>query len=334
MLAALVCVPATSSAAAVATEPTRVLLLGDSVTMGSTGDWTWRYRLWQHLGATAPGQVDLVGPRTDLYDRTTATSGHHEYVDPAFDSDHAALWGSGATFPPYPVHELVAAHRVDTVVELLGLNDLDVLPLTPEQVADEVRSLVQEARSANPDVDVVLGEVAQTWVAGAPELNALLHAVAVELDTSQARVVVAETADGFFRQRDTYDDSHPSSRGEVKIAAAVADALAETGIGAPATRPLPTVPVGPRTPVVLRGKIRDGKVKLRWSSSPGADGYRVLVRRPSRSTEWRNAGDTGRRRFTIRGLTPGERVQLVVLPRKGRALAELDVRSNRVSLRL
>jgi hypothetical protein len=301
--------------------------------MGSTGDWTWRYRLWKHLEAMGSGQVDLVGPRVDLYDRATATNGHHEYVDSAFDRDHAAGWGSGATFPPYPVHELVADHQVDTVVELLGLNDLDLLPLTPEQVAEEVRSLVLEARSANPDVDVVLGEVAQTWVAGAPDLNVLLHGIAADLDTPQARVVVAETADGFYRRRDTYDDSHPTARGELKIAAAIADALATTGLGAPYARPLPSVPVGPRIPVVLRGKVRDGKVKLRWSPSPGADGYRVLIRRPATSKDWKKAGDTTRRRITIRGLTPGERVQLVVLPRKGRALAELDVRSNRVSLR-
>jgi hypothetical protein len=314
-------------------DPANVLLLGDSGTIGSTGDWTWRYRLWKHLAGTAPGQVDLVGPRSDLYDRATKTYGHQQYVDPAFDRDHAAVWGMGAAFPAYPIGQLVAGHQVDTMVEMLGLNDLDLLPLTPDQVADEIRGIVAAARSANADVDVVLGEVAQTWVTGAPELNVLLHTMAAELDTAQARVVVAETADGFFRRRDTYDDSHPNARGEVKIAAAVADALARTGLGAPAVRPLASVPVGPRFPVVLRGKVRDGKLRLRWTSSPGADGYRVLVRRPAKSKNWKKAGDTTRRRLTIRGLNPGERVQLVVLPRKGRSLGRLDVRSNRVSLR-
>lgn len=338
MLAALVCVPGSAAshgavASSAVARPANVLLVGDSVTMGSTGDWTWRYRLWKHLAATAPGQVDLVGPRTDLYDRATRTYGHQEYVDADFDRDHAASWGTGATFPPYPVHELVAGHQADTVVEMLGLNDLDHLPLTPDQVADEVRDLVTEARSANADVDMVLGEVAQTWVAGALELNARLHEIAAELDSPQARVVVAETADGFFRRRDTYDNSHPNARGEVKIAAAVADALSRTGLGAPAVRPLPSVPVGPRVPVFLRGKVRDGKVLLRWTSSPGADGYRVLIRRPARNKAWKRLGDTTRRRLTIRGLPPGERVRFVVLPRKGRGLAAPDVRSNRVSLR-
>ena len=49
-----------------AVEPLRVLLVGDSVTQGSAGDSTWRYRLWKHLEATTAGPVDLVGPRNDL----------------------------------------------------------------------------------------------------------------------------------------------------------------------------------------------------------------------------------------------------------------------------
>ena len=52
-------------AAADATQPVRILLLGDSVTQGSIGDWTWRYRLWQHF-ADAGVAVDFVGPESDL----------------------------------------------------------------------------------------------------------------------------------------------------------------------------------------------------------------------------------------------------------------------------
>ena len=79
------------------------------------------------------------------------------------------------TFPARPTAQLVTDYDVDALVELLGLNDLELLPLTPEQVADKVRALVEDARSANPDVGVVLGEVAQTWVEGAADFNALLH---------------------------------------------------------------------------------------------------------------------------------------------------------------
>lgn len=323
-----------SNVAEVVGPPTRVLLLGDSNTIGSTGDWTWRYRLWKHLAATGPGLVDLVGPRTDLYDRATRTYGHQQYVDPAFDRDHAGVWGSGAIFPATPTQQLVTTHGVDTLVEMLGVNDLTRLSVTPDDVAVAVRALVVDARSANPDVDVVLGEVAQTWVTGSVELNALLHGIAADLDTEVARVVVAETADGFDRTRDTYDNSHANARGELKLAAAVADALAQVGVGAPAVRPLPVVPVGPRTRVTVRGAVRNGKVKLRWTGAPGADGYRVLVRRPARTRTWHVAGTVAHRRLTVRGLKAGQRYQFVVLPAKGRDVAAMDVRSNRVSVRV
>ncbi len=94
----------------------RLLLVGDSVTHGSTGDWTWRYRLWHHLRACG---------------------------------------------------------------------------------------------------------------------------LAAELSTAASRVVVARTAAGFEQLVDTYDAVHPSARGEVRIVAGVADALAELGIGMPYPRPPP-----------------------------------------------------------------------------------------------
>jgi hypothetical protein len=53
------------AAAAVEAEPVRIMLFGDSITQGSTGDWTWRYRLWQTLAA-AGVDFDFVGPRNDL----------------------------------------------------------------------------------------------------------------------------------------------------------------------------------------------------------------------------------------------------------------------------
>ena len=73
-------------------DPVRILIVGDSITQGSAGDWTWRYRLWQHL--TEHGvSVDFVGPRDDLWDNVTSQFGSQAYVDPAFDQDHAARWG-------------------------------------------------------------------------------------------------------------------------------------------------------------------------------------------------------------------------------------------------
>lgn len=118
MLAALVCVPGQSSSVA-ADVPVRILVVGDSVTQGSAGDWTWRYRLWRHLQATSAVPVDLVGPRDDLYDHRARTSGNHDYVDPAFDTQHAARWGTNLAVADVPIHQLVETYQPDVVVALL-----------------------------------------------------------------------------------------------------------------------------------------------------------------------------------------------------------------------
>src|SRR4051794_25245911 len=86
MLGAVLCAPARAMAL------TRIMIVGDSITQGSAGDITWRYRLSKHLQAT-PGVVDLVGDRTWLYDNITGQQGSTAYVDPNFDQDHHAIWG-------------------------------------------------------------------------------------------------------------------------------------------------------------------------------------------------------------------------------------------------
>ncbi len=57
-----------------ADDPVRILLVGDSVTQGSAGDWTWRYRLAQHL-VDADVPFDFVGPDDGLLDNLTGKQG-------------------------------------------------------------------------------------------------------------------------------------------------------------------------------------------------------------------------------------------------------------------
>ena len=65
--------------AAEAAAPTRILLVGDSITEGNDGDTSYRCDLWNALG----GAVDFVGTRSD--------SGN--CGSPGFDADHAAQGG-------------------------------------------------------------------------------------------------------------------------------------------------------------------------------------------------------------------------------------------------
>jgi lysophospholipase L1-like esterase len=334
--AVLLCLPlqVVGQSSSSAAEPLRVLIVGDSVTQGAEGDWTWRYRLWKHLQATAEVPVDFVGPRDDLYDNMTQSYGGHAYVDPAFDWDHASRAGQSLSDPETPIAELVANHQVDVVVEMLGVIDLSFLGLTPQAVTAKVEDLVVDARSANPGVDVVVGEISQTWFPGVSETNALLPGIVEELDQPGSRVVLARI-DPAYSADHTYDNGHPDAQGEVMIAAGFADALAQPGVGLgdPAPRPLPLVPLGPRLPAVLSGGLADGHAVLSWRRSPGAETTQVSVRDVTAGSPWTVVADhvTGTT-WSSDTLPMAHRLEYRVLPRKGKYLALPDIASNVVSV--
>lgn len=205
---------------------TRLLLVGDSITHGTAGDWTWRYRLWQRLASTGAQDVDFVGPVQDLQGDSFA------YRDPDFDRDHAAWWGTPLTPPAYPAGALGRVYRPDVAVVELGVNDLLKQDEDPAAVAGAMRDFVTTLRVAAPGVDVVLVHVPVLTIDGVEELNGLYDDLADELDTAAERVLVAHAEDGFEPEADTYDGLHPTASGEVKIADAVAAVLGELGIGA------------------------------------------------------------------------------------------------------
>lgn len=273
LVGALLVVAAPSGASTAASDPTRVLVVGDSVAQGSAGDWTWRYRLWEHL-VDVGADVDLVGPRTDVYDNVTSTFGAETYADSHFDRDHAARWGMTLAFPDDPLADLVATYGPDVVVETRGLNDFVFLHVAPEDAVALVEREIVAAREVDPEVDVVLALLPQTWYDRATEgsitaFNAMLTQLATSLDSPAARVVAAASGSGFVENLDTWDPAHLSARGEVRFAAAVADALAQLGVGAAYPRPLGTVVNGHWASARVSASAGDGTVALSWVSGPG-----------------------------------------------------------------
>lgn len=280
-------VPAGADAGAAPTDPapTRILLLGDSVTQGSSGDWTWRYRLWQHLTRSGVA-FDFVGPRDDLWDLRTSGPGGTTYAEPAFDRDHAARWGMWAGILDVPVTTLMADHQPDVLVVMLGVNDL-LWSDDPASVAvARVRTIVEQARSSDPGVAVVLAEATQSWFGDVPDFNAGLGDLAEELTTAASPVTLAGVADGYSASEDTWDGSHPNARGEVRIAAGVADALAGLGVGQPVPRPLELPAVGPVSAATLSVAGGDARATLSWVGPDGATSHRLWRRDLTVSPDW------------------------------------------------
>ncbi len=302
------------------TGPVRILLHGDSVTQGSAGDWTWRYRLWKHLVSSGE-QVDLVGPRDDLRD------GSATYADPAFDRDHAARWGMSGGALDRSVTSLMS-YAPDVIVDGLGINDLRTA--TPETAVARAVERVEQARAVDPGVDVVLWRLPQTWRPGVAAYDELVAQAVAALDTPQSRVVLADVATGFDRARDTYDTLHPSASGEVRIAAAVADALASLGVGTPYPRPLVAPVDGPTlVPRLTEARVdAAGTLQVGWTVPEGATGAWVELRDVVRNGPWRRVATastttTAVGRTTVRSLAAGRRYELRVRAVKGTVASDL-----------
>lgn len=297
-------------------EPLRVLIVGDSVAQGSAGDWTWRYRLWQHFQRIGV-DVDLVGPRQDLYDVVTGEHGSQAYEDPAFDRDSASRWGWLLTpnhqpdAPDMPVDELVATYHPDVVVEARGINDFVWLSASKEYVLGLVEDEVEEIRGVDPDVDVVFTRLPQTWWDESRNgqisaYNQALGPLVESLDTPESRVVTTDTGTGWVEGIDTWDPAHLSATGEVRMAAAVADSLAEVGVGAPHARPLPAVVDGHWRPAALSVTAGDGEAALSWVRAPGIPEQYVWRRDVTAGEDWvRLQWPLGATSWTAGGLVNG-----------------------------
>jgi hypothetical protein len=330
---------ASTASSAAPDEPVRILLVGDSMTQESSGDWTWRYRLWQHLNKHGVS-VDFVGPRNDLWEYVEAHDGSQAYVDPAFDRDHAAYWGLPlATMGAEPpvgigatIGELVDEYHPDVVVEMLGVNDLAFGGKTPAQLVGMLDDFVDQARAADPNIDVLLGQIPQPWRSDVATFNPMLGDLADDLDTEVSRVVSADTAVD-YSLADSFDSAHPNARGELKIAAAIEDALATVGVGPVAERPLPEVPLGPRIPPMLSVTGGVHQALLTWVRSPGSHQSEIWARDVTAGESWHRVAEhqTGTS-AGVGGLLGWHHVQLRTAPFKGDQRAAEDAWSNVVDV--
>ncbi|MEU3659287.1 GDSL-type esterase/lipase family protein [Streptomyces sp. NPDC032940] len=219
----------------------RFMFVGDSMTIGSAGEHTWRYRMWQHLRDTYGRPFTVVGPRETLHDPSTDAPTSYAYADPDFPRAHLAGWGEGWHHMTPLIGEAVRAHRADVLLVSLGLIDLGFYT-NPEQTADNVRAFVAAARSANPRVRVAVMpvitnirvEADTTFAEQVHRFNELLAKTVTDLDAPGSALLLVPPPASYDFHTDTYDGTHPNTDGEHKIAGAFAEALHEGwGLGGP-----------------------------------------------------------------------------------------------------
>ncbi|MEU4215632.1 GDSL-type esterase/lipase family protein [Actinoplanes sp. NPDC026623] len=254
-LAAVVASVLLVTPAANAAAPTRIMLLGDSIT-GSNG--CWRALLWQHLQSSGHTNVDFVGTL-----RNTYCSG-------SFDADNEGHGGYTATgiADNNQLPGWLSATNPNIVVMMLGTNDVWGNRGTPAILAAYTK-LLGQMRANNADVKVLIAQILPMAPSGCgncnanvQNLNAAIPGWASANSTSRSPVRVVDQYTGFNPAQDTVDGVHPNDgTGIRKLEARFYPAL--TGLLGSTTTPTPpgTAPNG--YPYCVNGS----------SSDPDGDGW-------------------------------------------------------------
>ncbi|MFD7689055.1 GDSL-type esterase/lipase family protein [Streptomyces sp. NPDC059781] len=219
----------------------RFMPVGDSMTIGSAGEHTWRYRLWQHLCTAYGGPFTLVGPRETLHDPVTDAPTSHAYADPGFPRAHLAGWGEGWQHMVPLIGETVRSCRADVLLVSLGLIDLGFYT-NAEQTAANVRAFIAEARAAGPRIRMAVMPVIRNirveadpaFAEQVAHFNELLAKTVADLDEPDSSLLLVPPPASYDFHVDTYDGTHPNESGEHRIAGAFAEAMWRGwGLGGP-----------------------------------------------------------------------------------------------------
>lgn len=263
------------------------MIVGDSITQGSSGDYTWQYRLYKHLLADGV-RPTMVGPYSWLFNNVKGVQGDHSYADPNFEHANDATWGMALYLEKNAIGGKVAKYRPAYLLVLLGLNDLFWHGFGPSVMAQNLVSFIAAARAARPHIRFVFGLVPPdihdqkpSFAAAVATFNRTLVSTAAQLSTKASPIAVARDGVDIKVAADLWDGTHPNANGEVRIAAGFADALASRfHLGRAYPKPFPLLPTGPLTPphLTVRPARRARAAVLSWTPSPGAGSYLVYIK--------------------------------------------------------
>lgn len=263
----------------------RIMIVGDSITQGSSGDYTWQYWLYEHLKADGISPR-MVGPNHSLHNNVTGGKDEVSYANPHFGRANDTVWGMTLASQKTAIEGTVKTYRPDYLLVLLGLDDLYWFGTSQPTLAADLDTFIASARAAQPHIRIAFGLVPPnihtktnpTFAANVVTYNAAIVSTVARLSSAESPIAVAQDTD-IDVTADLWDGTHPNTNGQIKIAAAFADALSsKLGLGAAYPTPFPVMPVGPLIHSKLTAKPGHGAARLSWTLVPGANGYYVYVK--------------------------------------------------------
>ena len=292
-----------------ASNPPRVMVVGDSISSGWGGDWSWRNWLWREF-ERQEAPIDMVGPS-----KAPAWGARYERAW-SWDSAHASASGSDIDWHLPRIAQEVSDYRPDVLVVELGINDLTKGDDAPT-VALQLQELIRRAWQVSPKMQVLVAEIPNVGIRdrdrAGDKVDLLMTAWAIG-----RRVTMVHNRDGdgsgrllWDPARFTSDNVHPNATGQTLLALRMAQAFHEIGL-----LPMPAEDVfherswsPDARPDVTVGK---GRVRIGWlraTTDIRAERVRVLVD-DRVVTGWINVGRKDKGSITLR-LAPGpHRIQL------------------------
>lgn len=212
----------------------------------------------------AGNKVTFVGPSAGVYEHATQSSESNDYYYPKFSKSHAAKWGAWMSFPVWTTNHLMTTYQPDILILMLGTNDL-YNGVTPSELIGVATAVINDARAVNPRIKIVLGQVPNTTIVGSGTYNTSL--IGLESMSTPQSPIVTTRPTAFTLATHTYDNSHPTNAGEVRIARSVVTALNKMCIAANSIPNDNTI--GPAETAVLSVvKSNNKEVTLKWTKGP------------------------------------------------------------------
>lgn len=217
--------PSPSSHPPTPTPAVKLLIVGDSITQGAEGDYSWRYRLWEWIRASPATNVTFVGPYLGTFPppdappppqpqpttpglETRTWGGYAWDVDRSFldenGREHFAHWGRQAAQIRFFIGDVVSTYRPDYVLVALGFNDLAWIS-GPEGTIESMRELIGNARAAKGDVRFAVANVPQrTGIPGWKDLPTRTDVYNGMLEDLIGELTSAESPIQLVRLREAY----------------------------------------------------------------------------------------------------------------------------------
>ncbi|KAE9376358.1 hypothetical protein N431DRAFT_367401 [Stipitochalara longipes BDJ] len=289
-----------------------MMIVGDSLSQGGEGDWTWRYRLWEWLRSQEV-VVDFVGPFLGTRPQAVpalntetlptpvgippvgnaiSTAGYALDVDPEFNPRHFTAVGRAIWEDIELISAMVERYKPEYLLVLLGFNDMVWSLANPQEIVRSMEEFVAQARSAKPDLKFAIGNVPlrapldEDLTAKTEEYNRRLAEAIPSWSTDKSPIVLVHMRESYSCGGNEcpagHDGLHPTTLGDFEIAHAFSRALIDgykigtTELEVPGSWDLPVRPIA--IPKNIRAVADAQGVTVTWDMFYGARGYDIQSR--------------------------------------------------------